>query len=189
MGRSKEININSLSISEEGYLIGLFVGDGSFCVDEKSRHYKVAFSLNPKKDRDIQSFLTKLLRRISLNPFTVWANGCIDVRVNSKRFVTLLQKKLKEINLSLKKHDFFVGFLSGLIDSDGYVGKGDITISMKNPDILRRVQEVAKRFHIKSRLRSQTQIKFSDSKIWRLHISTDFKDTNHLSKEIRKLYQ
>lgn len=189
MRRAKKVDVSSLGTSELGYLIGLFIGDGSICTDRKSRHYKVAFSLNPWKDSDTQNFLIKLLREMTLNPFTVWANGCIDIRVNSKNFTTFLRKREKVSDFDLRDREFFIGFLSGLIDSDGYVEKGDIVVSMKNPEILRKVQKAAERFHIRSRLRKQIQTKPGGSEIWRLHVTTNFKRTNHLSRKIKRIYR
>jgi hypothetical protein len=189
MGRPpKEVDINSLNISEQGFLVGMFIGDGSFCIDKKSRHYKVSFSLNPKRDQDIQKFIESLLLRLKLNPFTVFNNGSLDIRVNSKKLVEIMRKKLNEVSHDIKEEEYFFGLLSGLIDSDGCVTPGNIAVSMKNPSILKEVQRAAGRLGISTHLREWAQVRPPNSTIWRLQISIKFKTVSHLSRKIMRIY-
>lgn len=189
MGRPpKEINMHRLNKAEIGYLIGLFIGDGSFCIDKKSRHCKVSFSLNPKRDTDIQKFLTDLLERIGLNPFVVFNNGSLDTRVNSKRLVEFVREELSEVNKNLENWEYFVGLLSGLIDSDGYANRKGIVVSMKNPVILKEVQHAGEKFSVRMYLRRGVQVYPPGSEIWRLRVSMGFKTTTHLSHKIRRIY-
>ena len=189
MGRApKEIVIKALNSKERGYLVGLFVGDGAFCIDKKSRHSKVSFSLNPKRDQDIQKLLIDLLKKIGLNPFVVFNNGSSDTRVNSIKLVEFIQKELNEVDQNFENQQYFVGFLSGLIDSDGYVRRGNIVVSMKDPSILRKVRCVAEKLFISTRLWNGVQVYPPGSEIWYLRISTKFKNTSHLSQKIRRSY-
>jgi hypothetical protein len=82
-----------------------------------------------------------------------------------------------------------LGFVSGLIDSDGYVGKGDIVISNKYKDLLRMVQSFCKQIDVYTKLWSQrSTCNGSTFIIWRLRISTRFKYRQQYSRKILRIY-
>ena len=63
-----KIRMKNIVLKEEGYLLGLFLGDGYSYHYKKHRHYVVEYHLNSKKDKDILQFLCTLLKRINLHP-------------------------------------------------------------------------------------------------------------------------
>ncbi len=180
------IKINALSDSEKGYLIGLYFGDGYLHYD-KGRHYRINFYFNPKKDCDIVNYTILLLKKIQLSPYTMLHHSCIIVRVNSKLFYNFL--KFFQLQVYEANENFILGFLSGLIDSDGYVRKGDIVISNKSKKLLTKVQFFCKTIDIYSNLWNQkTTFNGRVFTIWRLRIGTRFKYKQQYSRKILRIY-
>ena len=180
------LNISNLNVGEKGYLIGIFVGDGYLHYD-RGRHYRVNFYFNPKKDKDIIVYIIKLLETVGLTPYTMIHHGCMVIRVNSKRFYEYMKRF--QYPHQRKNKDFMVGFISGLIDSDGYVKKGDIVISNKNKQLLRIVQLFCKQIDIKTTLWNQrSHCKGKTFIIWRLRIGTRFKYKQQYSRKILRIY-
>lgn len=143
-------HIQALSLLELGYIIGLFLGDGSFSIDIKSRHEKVCFSLNPKRDHVIIKNITLLLRKIRLNPFHVYAHRALDVRVNSKILVYVLYVLVDDVlNHKITNREFAIGVISGLIDSDGYVYGKMIVIANTNQKIVYLVEKLCRELSVK----------------------------------------
>jgi len=114
-------------------------------------------------------------------------HGCVIIRLNSKKFYEILSK-FQYIKCR-KNEEFMLGFVSGLIDSDGYVGKGDIVISNKYKDLLRMVQSFCKQIDVYTKLWSQrSTCNGSTFIIWRLRISTRFKYRQQYSRKILRIY-
>lgn len=181
------MNLNRLIDGEKGYLVGLYIGDGYLYYDGW-RHYKVNFFLNPKTDKDIIEYTTILLKKIGLSPYIMTHHGCLIIRLNSKEFYTYLIKKAQNIFHEENK-EFIVGFVSGFIDSDGYVTKGDIVISNKNKKLLEITQLFFERLNVYTKLWKQNNnINLKNFNIWRLRIGTRFKYKKHYSRKILRTY-
>jgi intein/homing endonuclease len=180
------IKINALNNGEKGYLIGLFFGDG-YLHHDKGRHYRIYFYFNPKKDCDIVNYTILLLKKIQLSPYIMFHHGCIIIRINSKLFYNFL--KFFQLQIYEANEIFIFGFISGLIDSDGYVRKGDIVISNKSKTILKKVQFFCKKINIYSKLWNQnTTYNGRIFTIWRLRIGTRFKYKQQYSRKILRIY-
>jgi intein-encoded DNA endonuclease-like protein len=180
------IKINGLNDGEKGYLIGLFFGDG-YLHHDKGRHYRIYFYFNPKKDCDIVNYTIFLLKKIQLSPYTMFHHGCIIVRINSKLFYNFL--KFFQLQIYEANENFIIGFISGLIDSDGYVRKGDIVITNKSITLLKKVQFFCKNIGVYSKLWNQnTTYNGRVFTIWRLRIGTRFKYKQQYSRKIFRIY-
>jgi len=148
----------------------------------------VEFYLNPKKDEDIAYFILVLLRKIKLFPCIMFHHGCLIIRVNSKIFYHFLKEKYDTISRE-QNEEFMIGFISGLIDSDGYVEKGDIVISNSEKTILELVQSFCRNAKIHSKLWNQKVVcKGKESIIWRLRVGTRFKYKQQYSRKILRIY-
>jgi DNA gyrase subunit A len=171
-----------ISAKEEGYLFGLFEGDGYKIYDKNSRHYHVEFYLNSKKDIKIIKFLVSILKKISLNPniYQDKRYDCKRVRVYSKSLFELISKN---INLNDKTQDFKIGFVSGLIDSEGYVSKKKhyIMIINTNKEILDKCYNFLSSIGIESSLNKRKPSEKDMRNSYRFYISVNFKRLNHLS--------
>lgn len=184
---SKKININHLNDEERGYLIGMFIGDG-YLYRDRWGHYKVNFFLNPIKDKDIADFTLALLKKIDLSPYTMIHHRCLIIRLNSKTFYEYLQEQLDNI-IKEKNNKFMIGFISGFIDSDGYVARGDIVISNSRKNLLQNSQFFCRQLGLYSKLwKQRNSYNGNLFTIWRLRISTKFKYLKHYSQKIRRIY-
>ncbi len=186
---AKKIDLDAIDIKEKAYLIGIIVGDG-YLYHDNWRHYKVNIYLNPNKDKDVANFVLFLLKKVGLNPYEMHHHGCLVIRFNSKSFFNFIEKELKRIkNIDIKNKDFMIGFISGFIDSDGYVSYGDIVISNKKKELIEKTNNFCKNLKIYSKIWSQHNLfrgKIFD--IWRLRIGTSFKYEEHYSQKLNRIY-
>jgi len=186
--RGSEINLKALSECERGYLFGIFEGDGYKIYDKKSRHYHIEFYLNSEKDKEIIQFVIFLLKKINLKPATYKDKrfNCLRIRVYSKSLFNLINKNIK---LNDKNKEFDIGFISGLIDSEGCVNcnKNFIMIINTNKKILDDCKDFLNSIGIKSSINLRKP-SFKDKKnSYRMYISVSFKRLKHLSKKAGKL--
>ena len=185
--RNNEINMNRLNEYEIGYITGLFIGDG-YLYHDRWRHYKVEFYLNYKKDKDVANFIVYLLKKVGLNPYFMIRDGCLIIRLNSKLLYFFIRDRTNNL-FKLYSSKFNLGFISGLIDSDGYVKKGDIVISNKRKDILEYSQLFCNYLGITTKLWCQnTKLNEKSFIIWRLRIGTRFKYEKQYSQKIFRIY-
>jgi DNA gyrase subunit A len=174
--------MENLTEKEKGYLFGLFEGDGYKIHDKKSRHYTVEFYLNSVSDKRIISYLISLLNKIGLNP-NVYQDkrcDCKRIRVYSKGLFYNIFKKIK---LGDKNKEFNVGFISGLIDSEGYVHnkKSYIMIINTNKKILEEIKNFLESINIITNFNKRSPSKKDKLDSYRMYVPISFKRLNHLS--------
>ena len=180
---------DNLSPKELGYLIGLFIGDGYSFYSKNDRHYSVEFYLNSTEDKDIINNVVNLFRKINLNCLVSKDRryNVIRIRINSKELMKIFNQRVLEFkeNKKLNK-DYKLGLISGFIDAEGYVKKGEIVLTQKNKKTL----EIFKDMIDTSLIRKFWSCKNYKGKgrIWRLRISTKFKYVPHNSYKVRRLY-
>jgi hypothetical protein len=137
-----KLNLNLLDQSEKGYVIGFFLGDGSFNKGRKNPRYVVRFALNARRDRDIARKLTQIFKK-GCKKANVFSRGStLIVKVCSKELekyvVSFVEYKSNgntrnEKTFRVDGHwsaEFRFGVLAGLIDSDGHV-HGHLGTEMK----------------------------------------------------------
>jgi len=184
----KEVYLNKLTNKEKGYLFGLFEGDGYKYYHPKTNHYSVEFYLNSVKDKKIIKFICSLLKKIELTPFFMKDKrfNCMRIRVNSKGLFIAINKN---ITLKDKNKEFKMGFISGLIDSEGYCNKikSHLEIVNTNKKILEECKEFLDSLKISSKLRKRIFSKKDKKESYRILISVKFKRLNHLSIKAGKL--
>jgi len=176
------MNILSISEKEKGYLFGLFEGDGYKLYDERSRHYQVEFYLNSERDKKIIDFVAGALNKLNLNPnqYQDKRFSCKRVRVYSKSLFELIKK---DIDFKDRGTDFKIGFVSGLIDSEGYVNnkKGYIMVVNTNKRVLDECKKFLDSIGIHSSVSLRKPSIKDKSKSYRMYISVSFKRVAHLS--------
>ena len=136
-------DLNLLNDTDKGYIIGLFLGDGSFNRGCKEPRFFVRFALDAARDKDVARKLAQIFakagKRIS---FISWKSNTI-AKTCSKELVAYIQTCIEyrqgEKKLLESKNwsdNFRYGFVAGIIDSDGHVhahlGTEIKTISPKN---------------------------------------------------------
>lgn len=176
--------LGNISKKELGYLVGLYYGDGYSNYNTKDRHYRVEFYLNSRKDQDIKQLLKDILTRIGLISHTLKDKryNCERIRISNKELMLFLKQNIKGI---VKDKESKIGFISGLIDSDGYINLKKSTISIMNTDLtlLKKVVKFLRSMNIPSKL-SKRVFSRKDKKIsYRLNISVRFKNLKHISKK------
>lgn len=181
------MKLNNLTEKQKGYLFGLFEGDGYKIYQKKSRHYNVEFYLNSIKDTKIIEFLVNLLKKINLNPnlYQDKRCNCKRIRVYSKELFYILNKN---VPLNGETKEFKMGFVSGMIDSEGHVNekKYYIMVVNTNKKILGKMRDFLASIKINSSV-SKRKPSLKDKLVsYRMYISVNFKRLNHLSIKVGK---
>ena len=189
----RRIETGNLTEKEKGYLVGLFLGDGYALHSKKDRHYNTEFYLNSNKDLDIQEYLIDLLKKANISPQVAKdpRYNVNRIRASSKLFFMFLQNEIVEFEskgVSQIEIQFLLGFISGVIDSEGWVSRthGTILITQKDKWLITQVELICKRLniHCSSRQRDNSY----GRRIWRTYVSTSFKYLPHVSKKMGRVY-
>jgi len=133
--RQSRINLNALTEPERGYIVGAFVGDGSKISETTSGHYGVKFSLDSKSDEEIAHYLRNLFVKTGKRVTLYTEKTCFVLKIYSQKLLEFLLSFVNYTEVEGKKRklltgfenwalDFQLGFISGLIDTDGYVHHG-----------------------------------------------------------------
>lgn len=164
--------IDFLNEQEKGYLIGLFIGDGSFNKGSKTPRFFVRFALDAKRDKDIALRIKDVLLKAGKKSNLISFKSNIIVKTCSKQLVFYINKYVtyengsKMINaLEPTSTDFKYGLIAGLIDSDGHVHKHLGTeIKTVSTDIFKSIIQLTETLNIKTRvkIRNPTQGSFSN---------------------------
>ncbi|UCD20522.1 MAG: LAGLIDADG family homing endonuclease [archaeon] len=170
------------SKKEKGYIFGLFAGDGYSYHNKKDRHYTVEFYLNSIRDKDIEKYLVSILKK---RGFIVHLSkdkrfNCKRIRVHSKEFF----QEIKD-NCCIVTKDYKLGFVSGLIDAEGYVSskKSMITVTNTNKRLLLKLKRFLKEFGVNSSIKKKKKGWKEKLDQYILHVSIKFKSLNHVSKK------
>jgi len=186
--RGREIKIENLTYKEKGYLFGLFEGDGYKVYDKKSRHYQVEFYLNSEKDKKIIEFVVRLLYKIGLkaNLYQDKRYNCKRIRVYSKNLFNIIDKNM---DLSKETKDFKLGYVSGMIDSEGHVNrkKSYIMIVSTDKKTLGKCANILSEINISSSINKRVLNEKDKLFSYRMYISVNFKNKAHLSIKAGKL--
>ncbi len=130
-----KFDLTLLNECEKGYIIGLFLGDGSLNRGTKTPRYVARFALDAKRDQDIAASLAQILDNAHKKVSIFVEGNTLIVKACSKELVefieTYVEYKMDETNQKEKKllvggdwaSDFQYGVLAGIIDSDGHVHK------------------------------------------------------------------
>ncbi len=171
-----KIFLENLTETEKGYIIGLFIGDGYSYYDKKHRHYTIEFYLNSERNKKIQKQLIFLLEKIGLKCFVLKDKrfNCNRIRVYSKHLVNFLNSSV----IRNCKIDFGIGYVSGIIDSEGYVNheKSFVNVVSTNKDVLKNCKNILKKFKIEAKIRNRKKSSKDKKKSYILHISYKIKD-------------
>lgn len=128
------MDLNVLSEEEEGYLLGMFVGDGNLIVKRKRGRYLTKFALDTERDQDIADYLVSVFKKAGKRITRYMARSSLTFKVCSKEFVEFLLKHVtytkrrdsrRRVKILIRPDKwttaFKLGFVGGLVDSDGYV--------------------------------------------------------------------
>ncbi len=184
-----QIYPEKLSKKELGYIVGFYIGDG-YSYHGKDRCYIVEFYFNSIRDIKMFEYIKSLLEKIGLNPFLIKDKrfNSIRVKVSSKNFWKKIGNEIKSIKENTNNEDCLIGFISGFIDAEGYVNNGEIQLAQKEKETLIMVKDFCKLLKIPTRKFWSVDNYKSKNKLWRLRISTDFKNIEHNSIKVWRKY-
>jgi len=180
-----------LSDLNQGYLDGFFVGDGYSHYNKNDRHYRVEFYLNSDRDGDIRAKLQEILEKAGLKGRERKDKrfDSLRLRVDSKEFYGKMASKSQKLETATSKsQDYLMGFLSGFIDAEGYVVKGDITVTQQDKGVLLKIAEICGLLHIPIGKMWSFKNAKTPREIWRLRILTNIKHYKHISCKINRIY-
>lgn len=128
------LDLSALEDKELGYLLGIYVGDGSLIRHRIRGEFLLKIALDRTRDSDILDFVRLVLqkggKRVTLTP---WRSVAF-LRIWSKSLYNFIRTHVMvQPNESSNRHTkflldtekwnrkFAIGFLGGLIDSDGHI--------------------------------------------------------------------
>jgi DNA-binding transcriptional regulator WhiA len=89
--KMSKIDLDLLDDSEKGYIIGLFLGDGSFNRGRKTPRYVVRFALDAKRDQDVARRLVQIFQKARKTASVFRRDNTLIVKVCSKELVKYIQ--------------------------------------------------------------------------------------------------
>jgi hypothetical protein len=176
------IDLKKIKKSEFGYLKGFFIGDGYKHHDIKGRKYYIEFYVNSLRDKKILNFLLSIIKNAGLNPglYLDKRFNCERLRIINKDFYMYFDKDISKMKIAKKE---IIGFISGMIDSDGYVNNKKSFIQIVNTDLrsLNFIQNQLNKKGINSSINNKWKSSTMKTPSFNLYISVKFKRLSHLS--------
>ncbi len=179
------IDFDALDDTEKGYLIGLFIGDGYAHYDNKQRHYMIEFYLHSERNIEIQEYLVNILGKIGLRCFVSKDKRfkCNRIKVHSMQLYDILFSEYHD-----NTNDYMIGYVSGLIDSEGYVNLPKSTIVITNTDlkILNRCKDYLEILGLKTEIKERVMSRKDKKKSYKLHVPVAFISINMNSLKLNR---
>lgn len=190
MRGSAEINLENLSQKETGYLAGFFIGDGYANYSKKDRHYHVEFHFNSIRDAPAVHYVSNLLKTVGLKCFLYKDKryNAIRVRVNSRNLMYFIQKEIDGLMNAKLNKEYALGLISGFIDAEGYVGNGEILLTQKDKETLKLFKKICESLSVPTKKFWFSDNYKSKTGVWRLRLSTKFKNIPHNSLKVKEIY-
>ena len=191
-----KFNINKLDEWERGYIVGLFISDGTLHFDKEKYRYIIRFFLNNKSEWKIARRIMNILGKSELRSHAnVYKGNRLVVSCYSKILYTYLNSFVfyKRINGRRKKFDmidmteysrlFKLGFIASYIDGDGYIGPDKsknvrVLISTSRKRIAIKLKSVLESIDIKNTLQHNRK---RDQYFIRLSTPFYLKEANNLN--------
>lgn len=128
------LDLKALKEKELGYLLGVYVGDGSLIRHKGRGEYLLKIAFDRFKDRDISEFVVSMFQKAGkqvtrtnwrfVTFLRIWSKSLYDFvrsHVLSRQLATSNRHVKILVHPENWSHEFAIGFLGGLIDSDGHV--------------------------------------------------------------------
>ncbi len=152
-----KINIKNLSEIEKGYLCGFYVGDGNIFIYPKQWIYRVRFHTFVNETQ-IQQKLILILGKICNNTKSYKAkNNTIVIETHAKDLIKFFDDIVTKSGIKTTNktsRNFNLGFIEGMVDSDGYVQRNYAEITTMNPKLKNNLVSLLKMLKIEHNLRT-----------------------------------
>ncbi len=168
-----ETDLTKIDHRDLGYLIGIYVGDGNIFQKYGINRLRIFLGLNEKL---IQEKVTQLIKQIVSRFRTYETNDNTHViEVHSKQLVEMIKILSDKNGLKTRENkNFLLGFIEGMIDSDGYVKRNYVEITTSNENLKRNILKVLQIFKIKTNIRNYIS-PLSNKVSWRIGFSLNSK--------------
>ena len=149
-----EINLKETNETEKGYIIGFYVGDGNIFVKEIKGAYRLQYFLGIK-EVTIQQKIIEIFKKICRFRSYKGKDNTYVIEIYSKSLINFI-KKFSDKN-GLKKEifsrEFLIGYIEGLIDSDGYVQRKYTEITTMNEKLKDNIVFILNNFGLNPNIR------------------------------------
>lgn len=199
-GKHSRMDIEKLTLREKGYLVGMMVGDGSLIRHEPRGEFLAKIALDRIRDQDIFQFLSSMFERSGKRASVRVEQRMFILRIWSKSFYNFILKhvrlrkrcsshgRTKLLRFEDWDRDFALGFIGGLIDSDGHVersrrgGHYGATITTSSQSLRDQVQDLCKAHGVNASWRVNHHGCRNERPRYDVHIQS--RDFNSLCSEI-----
>lgn len=195
------MEMDRLAPKEQGYLVGMMVGDGSLIRHERRGEFLAKIALDKIRDQDVFEFVSSRFERAGKKVSVQVERGMFILRIWSKSFYNFILEYVGLKRGSSSHHhtrlllhfkdwgrDFAVGFIGGLIDSDGHIersrrgGHYGAAITTSSPSLRDQVRDLCKAHQINVSLRVNHRGGRREKPRYTVYILS--KDLNSLCSEI-----
>lgn len=199
--RHSRMEMETLRLKEQGYLVGMMVGDVSLIRHKRRGEFLAKIALDRLRDQDVFEFVSLTFGRAGKRVSVRQERGMVILRVWSESFYTFVLKYVRFKKRRSSHHhtkllvgfkdwnrEFAVGFIGGLIDSDGHIerskrsGHYGATITTGNPCLRDQVRDLCTAHHINTSWRVDHRGNHNEKPRYAVHIPS--KDLNSLCSEI-----
>lgn len=131
--QQSRMQIEKLGEKERGYLVGMVVGDGCLVRHKARGEYLAQIALDKHRDLDVFQFVRSTFENAGKKVNVRIERGMFILRIWSKPFYDFFLKHVR-LERGVSSHytkllldterwsrDFTIGFIGGLIDSDGHI--------------------------------------------------------------------
>ena len=181
------MKFNTNSDEKIGEFVGIFVGDGNYTRDRRYHHQIRVFCAS--KDTTYIKYVTSLFKFICNKKPNIYERkkyNETEVRIISKNLLLFLRKYLKwnkkkteticlRKGVSFCNKKFLIGFLRGLLDTDGYIDKNRLVFSTISNDLARNIENSLRKLSINYRKYKQIDKRGNRKPISRIVVTNDFK--------------
>src|SRR4030042_224184 len=155
--------IDKFDMEKIGEFIGIFAGDGSFFFDKKRCHYSIRIYTG-LYEKEYRKYLKKFLKKFFGKASRTYQDNKLNVVTNeyySKiiyefilEYLAWNKNKTKTIRLkNIRKHsrEFLIGFIRGLLDTDGgiYKPKKKVAFGTASKKLAFQIKEILEILGIK----------------------------------------
>jgi len=170
--------INFRNLEEFGEVLGIFSGDGSVT---GNYYYDTVITIGKKEGLYLKELIKLLIKVFNKRP---WVYHDVNESVFRVRYRSILifnffienlkwvHKKTKNVHLKrrIKNKRFGIGFLRGLIDTDGWITNKRVIFNTISKNLKKDIEFYLRLLNIDFRTRLQKDKRINQSDIYRIEI-------------------
>jgi hypothetical protein len=195
---TKPIVVNDTNSELVGEFIGLFAGDG--CLYKADNYtYRIYLTFNTEERRLVNELIKEVLLNLFGKPPMIFIReNRLTLCYYSKRIQQFIHKYLtwdtssrKTYSVMLKTEnltrEFFIGFIRGSIESDGYISKDKISFATVSPGLMKSISRSLHKLKLSHKIRLYKEKRENRKAIY--HINLPKKEFDKFFKIIKPRYK